>query len=152
MKRCMRCEGEKLVASETELSRKLAGRTFKVAVPARRCAGCGEQYISQKAGVSGELAIAEKLAQAGVVAGDAFQLRKALALPAVELAALMDVTPETMSRWEHGKLPVERRAIALLSAMVLDRVEGRTMTLDRLQALQKPSRLPKLVRLVPRLA
>jgi hypothetical protein len=57
-----------------------------------------------------------------------------------------------VSRREHGKLPLERGPFALLLAMVLDRLEGRTTTLDRLKALLKPEPLPKLVRLVPRLA
>jgi hypothetical protein len=36
--------------------------------------------------------------------------------------------------------------------MVIDKLEGRTSTLDRLRALLKPEPLPALVRLVPRAA
>jgi transcriptional regulator with XRE-family HTH domain len=79
-------------------------------------------------------------------------MRKAIGVRAVEFAELLDVTHETVSRWEHGHLPVERRAAALLSAMVIDKLEGRTSTLDRLRALLKPEPLPALVRLVPRAA
>jgi transcriptional regulator with XRE-family HTH domain len=30
----------------------------------------------------------------------------------VELAELLDVTPETVSRWENGRQAIERRAVA----------------------------------------
>ncbi|HTP29443.1 MAG TPA: hypothetical protein VMK12_27735, partial [Anaeromyxobacteraceae bacterium] len=66
------------------------------------------------------------------------------------LAELLDVTIETISRWEHGKQSLDRRAVALLASMVLDRIEGRTSTLDRLKALLKPEPLPSVVQLVPR--
>jgi transcriptional regulator with XRE-family HTH domain len=84
----------------------------------------------------------------GPATGEAFRfMRKVLGIPAIELAELLDVAPETVSRWENGKLPIERRALALLASMVLDRVEGVTTTLERLRSLRDPPAAPALVRL-----
>jgi transcriptional regulator with XRE-family HTH domain len=77
-------------------------------------------------------------------------MRKALGLRAVDIAELLDVAAETLSRWETGQRPVDRASWIAVSAMVLDKLEGRTTTLDRLKALLEPAPLPRLVRLVPR--
>jgi DNA-binding XRE family transcriptional regulator len=134
MKRCYKCKGETLAETKVEERIEVAGKTFTASVLAIKCAACGELYYP------------------GPVLESFGFMRRALGLKAVELAELLDVTHETVSRWEHGHQPVERRAVALLSAMVLDRLEGQTTTLDRLKTLLKPKPLPKLVRLVPRIA
>jgi putative zinc finger/helix-turn-helix YgiT family protein len=153
MGRCYSCKGEALTAATAELELAIAGRTFQTTVAAIRCTGCGEQTIPGLALGAFELDVAGELARHGEVSAEAFKfMRKAIGMRAVEFAGLLDVTHETVSRWEHGHLPVERRAAALLSAMVLDRLEGCTTTLDRLKALLKPDPLPPLVRLVPRAA
>ena len=151
MKRCYKCMSEKLVAATAELDRAVAGHTFKAAVPAVRCAACGEETYAGEDLAAFDLAVAGELARHGDVSVESFSfMRRAVGMRAVDLADLLDVTHETVSRWEHGHQPVERRAAALLSAMVLDTLEGRTTTLDRLKALLKPEPLPKLVRLAPR--
>lgn len=74
-------------------------------------------------------------------------LRKAAHLKGNELAALLDLTPMQVSRWENGKKPLERRAVALVSALVLERIEGKPATrdvLDRLAAGKRPPRRVKL--------
>lgn len=150
-KRCVECQSRELVAAETEERLEVAGKTFAAVVPATRCTDCGATYLTYDTMGVLELGAAGELARHGEVSAEAFKLmRKALGMRAVELAELLDVTPETVSRWEHGRQPIDRGAAALLSAMVLDRLEGRTTTLDRLKALLKPEPLPKLVRLVPR--
>jgi putative zinc finger/helix-turn-helix YgiT family protein len=153
MKRCYECKSKKLVATKVELSRTIAGRTFKAKVKATRCAECGERtYAGDDLGAF-DLAVAGELARHGQVSAEAFSFtRRALGMRALELAELLDVTNETISRWEHGKQSLDRRAVALLASIVLDRLEGRTTTLDRLKALLKPERLPRLVHLVPRQA
>lgn len=148
MKRCIQCKGDRLVETTAEERLEVAGKTFAASVPVIRCADCGESYYPGPALELFELEVAGELARHGEVSPEAFRfMRKALGFPAVELADLLDVAHETVSRWEHGRLPIERRAAALLSALVLDRLEGRTSTLDRLKALLKPEPLPSLVRL-----
>lgn len=140
MKRCHKCRGSRLQATELEHEVEVAGCRFKATMPATRCAECGETVVSGADLEAFELAVAADLAQRGPTSGDAFRfMRKALGLKAVEVAELLDVTKETVSRWENDKFQPERRALALLGSMVLDRHEGRSTTMDRLRELQKPS-------------
>jgi DNA-binding transcriptional regulator YiaG len=126
----------------------VAQHTFVSQLPVRRCRACGETYVQPDALERFELLVAVKLVQSGENSGEVLRfLRKTLPLRAVDLAELLDVTPETVSRWETGKLPVERRALALLGSLVVDKHEGRTSTLERLRALSKPRPLGKTVRL-----
>ncbi|HWV37398.1 MAG TPA: hypothetical protein VN033_02860 [Vulgatibacter sp.] len=141
--KCPSCGSAELEDAEVELEREVCGRRFKATGLALRCGRCGEEVV--QFGVLGmfDLAIAADLAQRGPPSAEAFRfMRKAIALPAKELADLLAVTPETVSRWENDKLPVERRALALLSSIVLDKVEGRTATLERLRALAAPASPP----------
>ena len=151
MKRCYDCKAEKLVDATADLELEVNGRKFQTTVPAIRCAGCGKQTIDGFALGAFELSTAGELARRGEVSPESFKfMRKTLGMRAVDLAELLDVTPETISRWENDKQPIDRKAAALLSAMVIDRLEGRTTILDRLKTLLKPEPQPSLVRLVPR--
>lgn len=47
-------------------------------------------------------------------------LRKALSMKAAELAALFGVRPESVSRWETGKAPIDRATWMALSGLVRD--------------------------------
>ena len=128
--------------------RVLDGRTFVAAVPATKCDGCGEVLISGPGMLAFGDAISSSLARSGEVGVDGFRwLRKAAHLKGNELAGLLDVTPMQVSRWENGKKPLERRAVALVSALVLERLEGNPATravLDRLAAGKRPPRRVKL--------
>jgi len=148
MRRCPSCGNSDWVEIESEFEDVICGRTFKAVGPAWRCSSCGEELFEDAAVGAFELAVAADLALHGPANGEAFRyLRKAVGLPAKELADLLGVTPETVSRWENGKLPLERRALALLASIVLERVEGESSTLDRLRGLLEPSRPPRVTRL-----
>lgn len=150
-KRCFNCKSTELVAAEHEDRMEVAGHRFTRSVPAMRCARCGEETMKGADLETFEVEVAAELARHGELPADAFRfMRRVLGMKAAELGELLDVTPETVSRWENEKQAIERRAAALLSSMVLDKVEGRTSTLDRLKALREPSPLPRLVRLVSR--
>jgi DNA-binding transcriptional regulator YiaG len=129
----------------------VAGRTFSRQVPVLRCEKCGETYFQGNDLLEVEIEAAGVIAREGPSNGETFRfMRKALGLRAVDLAELLGVAPETLSRWENGQRPVDRAAWVALGAMAQERLEGRTTMLERLKALIKPSPLPKLVRLVPR--
>jgi len=74
-------------------------------------------------------------------------LRKAAGLKAVRLAELLDVTPMQVSRWENGRKPLERRAVALVSALALEQVEGKAAARAVLEALAARKKVPRTVRL-----
>ena len=151
MKQCIQCGHKKLRPDQTEDTVIVADRTFSRIVPVLRCENCGEIYFDGTELQSIELEAAGFIAREGPSNGATFRfMRKAIGLRAIDLAELLDVASETLSRWENAQRPVDRASWITLSDMVLDRIEGRTITLDRLNALRKPPVLPKFVHLVPR--
>ena len=68
-------------------------------------------------------------------------MRKAMGVRGVEFADLLGVTPETVSRWEADKHPIDRGAFTLLGMMVADRIAGTHTTEDALRATRAPRRL-----------
>jgi DNA-binding transcriptional regulator YiaG len=146
--RCPAC-GKTAFQSATYVARRdLDGRRFTADVPARKCASCAELLISGPGLAAFERAITLELARGGEVGPDGFRwLRKAAGLKAVRLAELLDVTPMQVSRWENGRKPLERRAVALVSALALEQVEGKAATRAVLEALAAEKKLPKRVRL-----
>ena len=100
--------------------------------PSTRGSGCGT----------------EECARAGESSGEVMRfMRKAAGLRALELAELLGVTPETVSRWETGKQPLEHRAMAILGSIVVERYEGRNSTLENLKALRNPRKLGRKIEL-----
>jgi putative zinc finger/helix-turn-helix YgiT family protein len=149
MERCAMCKHEGLVAGNREDEVEVGHRRFVASLPTRECPSCGEAYFEHVDLARFELAVASALVSDGDISPEAFRfMRKTIGLQAIELGELLDVTPETISRWEHGKLPVERRALALLGAMVADQEAGASITLDRLRGLAgRRKKLPKVTRL-----
>lgn len=148
MKRCVQCDHSPLVDGEREEAIPVGPRRFVATLPVKECPACGESYIASADLARFEEAVARALVEMGDDSPEAFRfLRKTVGLPAVRLAELLAVTPETISRWENGKRPVERRALALLQALVMDYAAGSTATLDRLRALAgRRKRKPRAVR------
>lgn len=145
--KCHECGGTRF--SDTEHDEKLVvgGRTYRSVWPAQRCDACGDATFDGLYLHAFELGVARVIATNGAQRGDEFAfMRKAIGMPAADLAELLDVARETISRWENDKQPLERRAVAILSDLVADHLEGRTRTLDRLRMLSDP---PKLAKTVP---
>jgi hypothetical protein len=90
-------------------------------VSAIKCGGCGESVLSgADLGRSALLAGAEAMARIGT---------------------LLDVSPETISRWENGHRAAERSVWNTLADLVADRLDGTDTTLARLK-VPRPS-IPK---------
>lgn len=110
------------------------------------CRKCGEAIVAL--GELDRFEVEVALARAGAHSGDAIRtMRKAIGLSATALAELLDVSPETVSRWENGGRAAPLSAVATVGAMGLDHAAGSTTTADRLQALRKGPQLAKVVRL-----
>ena len=141
--RCPKCSATDLRPAVYAYAREVDGRRFKAEVTARRCGKCGELLISGPGLLDAERALTASLAS-GAVGPQGFRLlRRAAGLAALELAALLDVTPGTVSRWENGKKPLERRAVALVAALALEAAGEPASTralLDRLASGRKPAR------------
>ncbi len=110
--------------------------TASVIVSARRCSACDELHVDGAVVRRFHLAVGCELANLGVRTGEALRhMRKALGLRAAELAALLDVTPETISHWETGKVLPNRAAFVAVAALVQDALDGRSTTRERLSVV-----------------
>ena len=146
--KCFKCKVGKLAPVEAPHRMDVAGHTFTGKVAALKCGKCGEVALDGVALERFEMLAARRLADAGAATAEAFKfMRKAAGLRGTELAALLDVAGETVSRWETGALPVERRAVALLGAIVVEAADGGAATITRLRALQAPVALPKVIKM-----
>ncbi|TMB19585.1 MAG: helix-turn-helix domain-containing protein [Deltaproteobacteria bacterium] len=147
-RKCSRCGNTGLDEKKRPATRTVAGHSFKASVPALVCDSCGAIYFNGPALENFDLAVANKLARAGVSDGEAVKfIRKAVGLPAVTLAELLDTSPETVSRWERGVSRIDRAAFAILAGIVMEKADDRSDTLERLRALRHPARLGQLVQI-----
>jgi DNA-binding XRE family transcriptional regulator len=136
---CCKCGSAARNESVLHAERQIDGQLFVAELPARKCSSCEDQAIEAPALAAFDAAVAGELARSGASSPAALRfLRKSLGLTAVELGDLLELRPETISRLEHGKMPADRRTVALLGALVLDRLAGRSETADRLRALAQP--------------
>ncbi len=109
-RKCSRCGNPGLHAKKRPAIRTVAGHSFKASVPALVCNSCGAVYFNGPALDDFDLAVVNKLASAGVSDSEAIKfMRKAVGLPAVTLAELLDTSPETVSRWERRVSHIDRR-------------------------------------------
>ena len=144
----MSCGGKVLPVASHPLRATIAGVPFERTLRVQRCSACGEVYLP--AGVLGEFerAAALELARAGADQPAALKfIRKAAGLKAVELSALLGLTPQHLSRIENGKAAADKRTVALVAALLEDRVAGTTRTADQLRAIDRPRKLKGTVHL-----
>jgi YgiT-type zinc finger domain-containing protein len=120
-------------------------------VPAVVCRGCGESMVAGEDLGRAELIASGTVIDAGVRSGALLSsTRRSLGLLATDLAALLGVTAETISRWENDKVAPEPAIWNVVAGLVEDRLEGRTRTQDRLRtAARRPGREPVLARFEP---
>jgi|ERR1700682_1904171 len=145
---CTKCGARELEPTTFSASRKVAGHTFQGEIAASKCNACGETLVDGPALEAFDVSAALELARAGFAAPEAMRfMRSALGLRAVELAELLDLTPETISRVENAKMPPDKRSVALLAAMLEDKAVGVTRTIDQLRAIARPHKLKGTVRL-----
>jgi DNA-binding transcriptional regulator YiaG len=131
------------MAATIEHRIRAAGHVFTFPdVPVERCDACGEVRLHGIVLERMDLWIADELARAGANTPAALRfMRKALGLRAADLAELLEVAPETLSRWENGKQEIDHRALALVGALVADKLHRRETVLERLRALKTPRKL-----------
>jgi putative zinc finger/helix-turn-helix YgiT family protein len=149
MSKCVQCGSTTLRAAKSLERMTVSGVEFTAELPATKCTKCGEVYFTGNAIGAMELAIAAELSKLGQRTPEAFKfMRKALGLRAVDLAELLEVTSDTVSRWERGAVSIDQAAFAVLGALVSERRQGSTEMLDRLKAVRDAKAPTKPVRVV----
>lgn len=150
MKKCAECKSTKL--RKGEITEKLSvplgdgskDIVFAAELPADICTDCNANYVSHEDLARFDLGAAQWLTLRGIREAKALRfIRKALGMRAVDLARLLDVTPETVSHWENGHTPIDVGAFTVLGDLVADAIAGETATLDRLKSLREPAKAPK---------
>jgi len=145
---CLSCNQGTMRPSTVEIRREVEGRAFVASVDGRKCTACGAASFKGTDLARFDGAVAAALAGSGETSGEAFRwMRKALDLRAIDIAALLGVTPETISRWETGRVTIDRGAMALLALMVLDHARESAATMDALRARAAAKPLGKTVKI-----
>jgi len=118
-------------------------------VEVRRCPKCGETEVAIPAIEGLHRAIAGALIRkrARLVAAEIKYLRKFLGWSGADFAEHVGTTPETVSRWEHGKMPMGSAAERLLRLMVATSAPVSNYTVDVLAELAADDRKPQPVHL-----
>lgn len=152
--RCPACGEGRLVASTITETREVANLEFASEVAAERCDACGEVFTESAALERFELGVAAELAMAGARSGSALRfMRTALGLRSAELAGILDVRPETYSRWETGDQEPPVHVMVLVGRIAQDRLDGTSRTIEALQAVGSPrKKMNVTIQLPPRAA
>lgn len=134
--RCPLCKEAELERREVPHAVDVDGIEFRGTVEGDGCSACDEALVAHEELRRFDLLVADALARQAERKPERVRfMRRALGLKGVELARLLDVTPETVSRWEHGAADreMDTRSFALLGAMVADALSGREDTRKRLE-------------------
>ena len=137
---CAACGKGTVRLGRTNMKRSIAGHIFAATVQARTCTHCGEVFFEDADVERVDLAVASALVASGIASGAAFKfVRKVVGIRAAELARLLSVTPETVSRWETDKVPIDYGAKALLAMMLDDRMAEQLAPKMRCERFPNPS-------------
>jgi putative zinc finger/helix-turn-helix YgiT family protein len=148
MARCSECRKGEYRPAMVQDSIKVSGHVFRTELPGVRCEECSDVAIDGPSIERFELMAAAHLARSGQVNGAILRFqRKAIGLGAKNLAELLGVAPETISRWENGKQPIDPLAAALVGAMALERAESRSTTAEALRAIRDPKPLGETIQI-----
>ena len=90
------------------------------------CKQCGEEVITipDTNGLIAAAAVARTMIPTRLNGAEMRFLRKAIALPAKDLAEMLQMRPETVSRWENGKEPIGVAQEKILRVLVGKALKG----------------------------
>lgn len=144
-KKCISCGEKTLQRGSIRLVREVCGREMTATVTGLVCSECGESITDIADGERFDLAIAELLSEAPPT-GESFRfMRRAAGLRASDLARMLGLTGDTISRWENGKYAIDRAAFLVLGQIVRDQRRGSTGMLDLIRQAEAPRELPARV-------
>ena len=148
MKRCPECGFGAVRSVQADEKLQVGTRIFTRSLPGKRCEKCGATYTAARDLAVLEMAAASEIIESGEVSPESFRfLRKVLGMRAQDLAPLLQIAPENLSKWENGHARVPPTAWVLLAEMVVAKRDGRGMTEKLLKRAASPKPLPQAVRL-----
>ncbi len=137
--KCHACGATPLVESTTTMKRAFGEQVYTAELPATACPACGEAVVEGDVLARYDAALTHALVRHGQPGAAAVKwLRKAARLTGAELAALLGVTPESVSRWENDRTAMDRATWVTLGALAIEAEEGRSDTADMLRARAEP--------------
>jgi putative zinc finger/helix-turn-helix YgiT family protein len=140
---CEPCGRYPSLETKVELTRTFEGHTFKAKLGAQRCPKCRKKFLKPDAEESFDRRMALRLVLCWPPRPAALRfIRQVIGMPAKELAELLGVTGETVSRWEHGRLSPGRQTLAVLAALVDIPRDSRVR--KTLESLKHPRPLARL--------
>jgi putative zinc finger/helix-turn-helix YgiT family protein len=114
----MRCHNCKSIDSYRPWEGTMKLRGVEFLARGERCSDCGETLFDSAEVRRQERLIAAGLVKHGLRSAKDFQfVRKIAGLKAAEFAELLDVRPETVSRWERGEVDIPRYAVFVLAEL-----------------------------------
>ena len=145
---CAVCSSKKKLRPGAFVHRAQVGEVFfDGEIPADTCSDCGEIYVNAQALQRFELFVAKHLAENNQRTPEAFRyMRKALGMRAVDLAQLIGVGSETISRYETGAREIDPVRFGVLATLIIESLAGREDTLHRFKTVHQPvKRMPRKV-------
>jgi putative zinc finger/helix-turn-helix YgiT family protein len=95
-------------------------RGVEIQARGQRCSSCGETLYTGLEVDRQFDEVARAIVARGIRSGDEFKfVRKATGFRAADLAELLDVRAETISRWERGEAELPRAAVYALGQLLL---------------------------------
>lgn len=150
-KQCPECGGELEARAVAHVTQVGTCRVTDGSARARVCKACGEYDLSAQALMGYELrAVALVLREVQKPSGEALRFaRRALGLRQADLATLLGVKSETVSRWE-GQKPISRATRLALVALVEGALAGRTVDAELVAAHAPDAPPPATFEVAPR--
>ncbi len=131
---CPKCDAKMRLAPRTT-SVPVAGVKFRVTWKVWSCPHDDTFVVPKAAHQHFDREVLQTFATKGPATGKTLKyMRGALAMKAQDLALLVGVKPETLSRWENEAQPVNPLVWVTVARMALDLLEGRTTTTQQLRA------------------
>jgi hypothetical protein len=143
--KCTDCGGAEFRAAKKKDKLVVGERTYSGEVDASKCVKCGTMFVPASALVAFERSVGAHIAEHGPIAGAELAfLRTLLTVRATELAELLSVRAEHVSRWENDRVPIDRNAWMVVGDLVRDVIAGRDDTRRRLASLARPPKAKRI--------
>ncbi len=153
---CPMCSQGTLRPEVVNVTTHVGTMSFRDKVPAKTCDSCGEVLTEILDHIAVEARVAGRLVLKRVSTPEAFKFIRVAGLDMTSqaFAATVGATPETVSRWENGRVPITGSAFELLRVLTAKRLSLTYDTMDFVESLLKAATRARArgVKALPRVA